>query len=459
VGEGVTSSRRGGTVVVKLVVFFVVGFSMFAFRHLSRAGVAAAAGTGLFLSSPFHSSSAACHGSHAHDDRIDQLEKKLANMAGQLEAQFGVSQTSGQGDFVFSWEQELTAKFPEEARPFEKDMHGGFNENAKTGVVYTGIPGAGLFAISPDLATWTRLGTDERLKANIHGLVVFEHKGQTLIACAQNEQARVLLLSLDGEVLQQLDAPKGGEFNFDEANGYYSKNPRKGCPWHEVQGLSGGPDFAVTDVTYCPENGRLYCVTGYCDGDFVLSASMGDDGRWAWGPVAWGGKGDGAAQFQTAHGVFAHEGHIFVANREAHQVLEFTPEGQLVRMLGDIPAGARICNVARAGEHGYFVMNALEPIQHTPAKTAAVYAHDGEKLVSTIEPGTLGVPILKHLHHVWPHYTTDEKGQKQLYILVHGWSQGKFAVLKHEPGAAPTVPNGWNRSPVDGTLSPTGVKW
>ena len=176
-------------------------------------------------------------------------------------------------------------------------------------------------------------------------------------------QARVLLLSLDGEVLQQLDAPKGGEFNFDEANGYYSKNPRKGCPWHEVQGLSGGPDFAVTDVTYCPENGRLYCVTGYCDGDFVLSASMGDDdGRWAWGPVAWGGKGDGAAQFQIAHGVFAHEGHIFVANREAHQVLEFTPGGQLVRMRGDIPAGARICNVARAGEHGYFVMNALAPL-------------------------------------------------------------------------------------------------
>ena len=71
----------------------------------------------MFLSSPFHSSSAACHGSHAHDDRIDQLDKKLANMAGQLEAQFGVSQTSGQGDFVFSWEQELTAKFSASSPP------------------------------------------------------------------------------------------------------------------------------------------------------------------------------------------------------------------------------------------------------------------------------------------------------------------------------------------------------
>ena len=30
------------------------------------------------------------------------------------------------------------------------------------------------------------------------------------------------------------------------------------------------------------------------------------------------------------------------------QVIEFTPTGELVRVLPDIPAGARICNVARA---------------------------------------------------------------------------------------------------------------
>jgi len=30
---------------------------------------------------------------------------------------------------------------------------------------------------------------------------------------------------------------------------------------------------------------------------------------------------------RSAHGIFAHDDHIFVANREAHQVLEFTKEG------------------------------------------------------------------------------------------------------------------------------------
>ena len=61
------------------------------------------------------------------------------------------------------------------------------------------------------------------------------------------------------------------------------------------------------------------------------------------------------------------------------------------RCLPDVPDGARICNVARSER--YFVMNALEPLRHTPARTASIYAHDGEHLVSTVEPGDLGIPV------------------------------------------------------------------
>jgi hypothetical protein len=67
------------------------------------------------------------------------------------------------------------------------------------------------------------------------------------------------------------------------------------------------------------------------------------------GPVAWGGKGDGPAQFKTAHGVFAHESHVYVADREHHAVLQFTKNGELVKSFPDIPAGSRICNVAYVG--------------------------------------------------------------------------------------------------------------
>jgi len=54
--------------------------------------------------------------------------------------------------------------------------------------------------------------------------------------------------------------------------------------------------------------------------------------------------------------------------------------------------------------------------------------------------------VLKHLHHVWPHYVLGADGTRTLHLLVMGWSQGKFAVLKHEPDGAPSPPNGWNRT-------------
>merc|ERR1712086_186650 len=379
-----------------------------------------------------------CHGNHSHSDhdRVARLEAQLGKLTQQLQDLNGISQTTGQGEAVFGWDRELTAAFPVDAQPFEKHMHGGFNEDTATGIVYTGIPGYGLCTISPDLKTWKLLGDDERLKGNIHGIVVFKHENETMIAVAQNDDQRVLVVSLDGTVRQQLNMPQGGEFKCDAANHYYSNRQTKQVPW----GTPATPEFACTDVTFL--DGRVYVVTGYCAGDFVLTASH-EGGEWKWGPVAWGGKGDGPGQFNTAHGVFAYDDHIFVANREAHEVLEFTKDGDLIRCLPDIPDGARICNVARADD--YFIMNALEPIQHSPARTAQIYAHSGERLLSTIEPGELGIPVLKHLHGVWPHYVTDpQTGERRLYILVHGWSAGKFAVLRHEPEGAPSHVKRWN---------------
>ena len=192
----------------------------------------AAAGLGVGLAAAL-GTDADCHGAHAPSDaaRFARLEEEVAALSGQLREQFGVSATTGQGDAVFSWDQGLTRAFPDDARcarpppapvppsgclvggrrRFEPDMHGGFNEDPDTGMVYTGIPGYGLCRISPDLKTWTRFGTDERLKGNIHGIVVFKHEGETAIAVAQNEDARVLIIGLDGTVQQELSMPKGGE--------------------------------------------------------------------------------------------------------------------------------------------------------------------------------------------------------------------------------------------------------
>lgn len=397
---------------------------MFA-RLAGRRAAAAVGASGLGMVAAFRVRPNLCHGGHKHtgdhtmEEKMAVMEARLANMEAMI-SRDGWNTTTGKGDAVFVWDQQLTAAFPDEARGFEVGMHGGFNEDAKTGIVYTGIPGYGLCSISADLKTWTKVGTDSRLKDNIHGIDVFEHKGQTLIAVAQNNNQRVLILGLDGTVKQEINKPKGGEFNSVEANAYYSANR-----------YADGNIFACTDVTFL--DGRLYVSTGYCAGDFILTLEHdAAKGAWVWGKTAWGGKGTAAGQFTTAHGVTAHDGHIYVANREAHQVVKFTSEGKLVEVMPDIPAGSRICNTAHAEHNGYFVMNALAPLP-TDGRGPPIYAHTGDRLVATLDPASLGIPMLKHLHHTWPHYTTDGHGGRQLYLLVHGWRNGKFAVLKHLP--------------------------
>ncbi len=316
---------------------------------------------------------------------------------------------TGQGDFVFSWDQELTAAFPKDAVEFEPDMHGGFNEDPETGVVYTGIPGYGLCSISPDLTSWSTLGTDQRLKDNVHGIVFFVHKGEKLLALAQ-EGKRVLVVQLDGTVVSEIVKPTGNEFNFAPANEFYA---------------SEDSNFGVTDVTYL--KGTIYVAHGYSKGDFVLTIKE-KGGVWSWGKLAWGGKGDDPGQFQTAHGIYAHDDHILVANRAAGQVVKFTRKGEFVDTFDDIPEGSLVCNVSYKTEHFFF--NALKALGDQ--KSAPIYAHTGEKLVSTIVPGDLEIPILTNIHHVWPHYVKNADGSEHLYLLVHGWNMGKYAVLKLE---------------------------
>ena len=319
--------------------------------------------------------------------------------------------TTGQGPMVFSWDEGLTGAFPEGAKKHETRMHGGFNEDPETGIVYTGIPGYGLCSISADLKTWTLLGDDKRLKDNIHGIVFFVHKGKKHLAVAQ-EGKRVLVLNLQGKVISEINKPKGTEFSFEKANKFFG----------------GKSNFGVTDVTYL--DGRIYVAHGYSSGDFILTI-VEKDGVWAWGKLAWGGKGRTPGMFKIAHGVFAHDGHIFVANREAHQIIKFTKEGKLVELVNDIPKGSRMCNVAFKAN--YYFFSTLAPVGKQ--KSAPIYVHTGEKLVSTIIPGDLGIPTLNNIHHAWPHHAKKADGSMQLYLLVHGWNEGKFAVLKHEASA------------------------
>tara|TARA_B110001469_G_scaffold125920_1_gene142302 strand:+ start:11 stop:1138 length:1128 start_codon:yes stop_codon:yes gene_type:complete len=338
--------------------------------------------------------------SHNHADNSSNHEAVDQHKKGKL--------VTGQGEFIFSWDKELTAALPKEAHEFEPEMHGGFNEDPETGIVYTGIPGYGLCSISADLTEWSTIGTDARLKDNIHGIVFFVHKGVKHLAVAQ-EGKRVLVLTLDGNIVSEIVKPTGNEFNFDLANEFYS---------------SEKSDFGVTDVTYL--KGTIYVSHGYSAGDFVMTIKE-KRGVWSWGKLAWGGKGDKPGQFRTAHGIYAHDNHILVANRGAGQIVKFTKKGKFVETFNDIPK-SYICDISYKSEH-YF-MNALRPVGDQ--KSAPIYVHSGDELISTVIVGDLNIPVLINIHQVWPHLVETKDGSKQLYLLVHGWSKGKFAVLKLE---------------------------
>jgi len=350
------------------------------------------------------------HTHHTHEFAFAAEEDHEQNHAGSDEEVSRFAKlVTGQGEFIFSWDKDLTAAFPEDAHEFEPKMHGGFNEDPETGIVYTGIPGYGLCSINPDLTKWTTVGSDERLKDNIHGIVFFIHKGKKYLAVAQ-EGKRVLVLTLDGTIVSEILKPTGTEFKFAPANEFYA---------------SEDSNFGVTDVTYL--KGTIYVAHGYSKGDFVLTIKE-KGGVWSWGKLAWGGKGDEPGQFQTAHGIYAYDDHILVANRAAGQVVKFTKKGDFVETFDDIPEGSLICNVSYKTEH--FFLNALSAIGDQ--KSAPIYVHTSEKLVSTVIPGDLDIPILTNIHQVWPHFVKAGDGSEQLYLLVHGWNKGKFAVLKLE---------------------------
>ncbi len=185
------------------------------------------------MAQSIHNDSDQTHHAHEHTGIAHNHEHDLMQ-TDQVARQLKL--VSGQGEFIFSYDKELTAAFPKDAHEFEAGMHGGFTEDPETG-----IPGYGLCSISSDLTKWNILGRDERLKDNIHGIVFFIHKGVKHLAVAQ-EGKRVLILTLDGTIVSEILKPTGAEFKFREANEFFS---------------SEDSNFGVTDVTYL--KGTIIC--------------------------------------------------------------------------------------------------------------------------------------------------------------------------------------------------------
>ncbi len=290
--------------------------------------------------------------------------------------------------------------------------HGGFAVDRRPGKgeTYFFIPGAGLLQISADLETIRLLDTPPAMKnVNLHDSAIwYSADGQAYLAFPANEAGKIFTVTLDGRLVSELNAP-GPDDDF------------------EVPGIRdyflGDGNFAPTGVTYL--DGLYYISTGYSKLDYVLTArvSAGNPPKVVWNDLAFGGKGDGESQFQTAHAIAAlrEAQQIEVTDRPHSEIKRFSKYGRLLSSL-KMPTGSLPCSIDRLGEY------ALVPALSGPnaSRGAPLYILHHDELVSSVLPQMdLGLTDFKHNHKAVLHMRGDK-----LCIIVQAWNPGDFAILE-----------------------------
>lgn len=318
---------------------------------------------------------------------------------------------SGQGRYRFRVLY-TSAHLPAEAQKVLKAAHGGFavDRRPDRGEIYFALPGAGLIEISADLAKTRLIDTPPELReTNLHNTTIwYAPGGEAYLSFPANQAGRVYTTTLDGRLVDTLEAPEpGADLGHPVANDYFR----------------GRGNFVPTDVEAL--DGLLYVTTGYSNLDFVLTARLAGTRppRTVWHDLAFGGKGNGPGEFGTGHGITVPPGlkRIDVADRPNSEIDRFTRHGQY---LGSwkMPAGSWPCDVDYLGR--YAVVGAL----HGPDRSlgAPIYLFEEERLVSTILPKQeLGLANFQHVHNA----VLVERGGK-LYVIAQAWNPGDFAVLE-----------------------------
>ncbi len=318
---------------------------------------------------------------------------------------------SGQGDYKFRVVYK-GSHLPSEAQAVLENAHGGFAVDRRDGKgeVYFALPGAGIIQVTSDLAKTRMLSTDESMKPhNMHNATVwYDSSGGAHLSFPGNGSASVYTTDLAGKLEHALGAPDGTrDLGSPTATEYFF----------------GRGNFVPTDVDY--HRGLLYVATGYSSLDYVLTARVDSANPFemSWYDLSFGGKGPGAGQFGTGHGITvpAGTGRIDVADRPNAEIDRFTRHGQYISTL-KLPLGSFPCDVDYLDNLG--VVGAL----HGPdrAKGAPIYILEDDRLVSTILPkAELGLENFQHVHNAVLH-----RANGKLYVIAQAWNPGDFAVFE-----------------------------
>lgn len=318
---------------------------------------------------------------------------------------------SGQGKMRFRV-LVTSERLPEEARRVLVSAHGGFAVDRRQGKgeAYFALPGAGILQISSDMKTIRMIQTQESMKkVNLHNTTIwYTADGAPYLVFPANDAGKVFTTTLDGALVNTLNAPTGREdFSLSEVGDYFR----------------GGGNFAPTDVEEL--DGLYYVTTGYSNLDFVLTARILPTSPLSavWNDLAFGGKGKAPGQFETGHGITVPPGkkRLDVSDRPNSRIERFNRYGQYLSMVR-LPSGSLPCDVSYLDQ--YVVVAALDGPD--TSKGAPIYVLENDQLVSTIMPKEeLGLTNFKHNHNA-----VLTKIGSRYYIIVQAWNPGDFAILE-----------------------------
>lgn len=326
-------------------------------------------------------------------------------------AQSPASAVSGEGRMRFRVLY-TSEHLPPEAQKVLTDAHGGFGIDLRPGKgeTYFALKGAGIIQISADLKTTRMVDTPADMKdANMHNATVwYGTDGSPYLTFPGNQAGRVFTTTLDGKLLNTLNAPEAGvDLGHSVPNDYFA----------------GRGNFVPTDVEQL--DGMLYVTTGYSNLDYVLTARIlgTNPFRTAWHDLSFGGKGTGIGQFGTAHGITVPPGtkRLDIADRPNSEIDRFTRYGQYLSTLR-MPLGSLPCDIYYLDK--YAVVGSLDGPDRS--KGAPIYILEDDKLISTIMPKEdLGLTNFKHIHNA-----VLRQVNNKLYIIAQAWNPGDFAILE-----------------------------
>ena len=309
---------------------------------------------------------------------------------------------SGQPPFVFTYRDDLRT-LPNKALDCEVDLHGGFAvDDESGGGIYYGMPGCGIIRISDDLISQEIIELPNELNSvNFHGtkICTFDNKRRLVLPANNNE--KVIILSLEGEVDFVLSRPEFVEYK-------------------DKSVLFKPTDAAVV-------NNHIYIADGY-GSNYITKADLITQ---KWKSIFAGKTEDPKMPglFGTAHGLNpSPDGkHLSITDRPHSRLEHFTFQGEFKESY-QIPDGSKPCGIdfiEWQGRSLALIGSLSDPDENKPAPIYILDANSYEVL-STIRPKEdLNIELADHIHNtIWYKY------KNNLYLICQAWNPGYYFVLE-----------------------------